>query len=125
MAQKDTASIAVAAAQPAAESWLLLVDQRRYGESWDSAAVLFRGAVSKVGWEKAVLQARGPFEPFGARKLLSATFATTLPNAPPGRYVVLRYGTRVTGNRRVVETVTPMKDADGTWRVSGYFIGQQ
>lgn len=104
---------------------VLLVDQRRYEESWDSAAVFFRSAVSKVDWEKAVLQARGPFEPFGARKLLSATFATTLPNAPAGQYVVLRYGTQVAGNRAVVETVTPMKEADGTWRVSGYFIRQQ
>lgn len=120
--QRDTASVAVAAAQTAAESWLRLVDHLRYGDAWDSTAAAFRGAVSKTDWEKAAVQARGPFEPFGARKLLSASFTTRLPNAPPGQYVVLQFETQVTGGRAVVETVTPTKEADGTWRVSGYFV---
>lgn len=120
--QQDSASAAVAAAQTAAESWLRLVDHQRYGDSWDSTAAAFRGAVSRTDWEKLVVQARGSFEPFGTRKLLSASFTTRLPNAPPGQYVVLQFETQVAGERAVVETVTPMKDADGTWRVSGYFV---
>jgi hypothetical protein len=121
----DTASAAVAAAQAAAGPWLTLVDQQRYGESWDSAASPFRSAVSKAQWEQAVQQARGPFEPFGARKLRSASYTTTLPNAPPGHYVVLQYETQAAGKGAVIETVTPMKEFDGTWRVSGYYVRPQ
>jgi hypothetical protein len=120
--EEATADTAVATAQIAARSWLTLVDQVRHGESWDSAATIFRNAVTKPVWENAVLQARGPFEPFGARKLLSATFLRQLPNAPPGEYVVLVYETRIGGNRTVVETVTPMREPGGRWRVSGYYV---
>ena len=56
------------------------------------------------------------------RTLLGASFQTTLPNAPPGQYVVLRYETKGGGAKAVVEMVTPMKDEDGRWRVAGYYI---
>jgi hypothetical protein len=35
---------------------------------------------------------------------------------------VLQYTTRFADRANAVETVTPMLDADGTWRVSGYFL---
>jgi hypothetical protein len=112
-------------AQRSAEEWLRLVDQGEYEASWDSASVSFRGAVTKQQWRDAVAQARGPLEPFGARRLTSRQYATSLPNAPPGQYVVLQYETVVGGGQRVVETVVPMRDADGRWRVSGYFVRPQ
>ena len=106
----------------AARSWLSLVDRGTSGESWDSASAFFRSAVTKPDWEEAVHRARGPFHPFGTRKLLSASFQTKPPNAPPGEYVVLQDQTEAAGEKVVVETVTPMKDKDGSWRVSGYYI---
>ena len=120
--QSDGADAAVAEAQSAADAWLGLVDRMRYDESWDSAAAPFRQAVARADWGEAVLQARHRLEPIVARKLLRGTFRTTLPDAPAGEYVVLQYeaqGARGTG---VVETVTPMRGADGRWRVAGYFI---
>jgi hypothetical protein len=113
------------AAQRSAEAWLGLVDRGQYGASWDSAAATFRQAVMGPQWREAVLTARGPFEPFGARRLLSRQYTTSLPNAPPGEYVVLQYETEVRGGRRVVETVVPTRDPDGRWRVSGYFVRPQ
>jgi Protein of unknown function (DUF4019) len=121
-AQSDSTKPAVTAAQLAAASWLGLVDKGRYGESWDSAATFFRQAVARSSWEAAVASARRPFEPFGERQQVQASFQTRLPNAPPGQYVVLQYRTKTGGGRTVVETVTPMKDSDGNWRVSGYYI---
>ena len=118
----DTAGPAVAAAQGTARAWLHLVDGGRYGESWDSAATLVRHAVTRSGWDDAVRKARGPFEPLGGRALLSASFQTRLPNAPPGQYVVLQYETKGGGGKTVIEMVTPMKDEDGRWRVAGYYI---
>ena len=123
--QQDSASAAVAAAQTAAATWLRIVDSLKHGESWDSAAAPLKDAMSKADWEEAVTRVRGPLEPFGTRKLLSAMFTTTLPNAPPGNYVVLRYQTPVAGNRTVTETVTPMQESDGTWRVAGYYVRQR
>ncbi len=118
----EPAGAAVTAAQAAARSWLNLVDRARYAESWDSAASVFRNALTKPAWEAAVRQARAPLPPLGARKLRGASFQTRLPNAPPGEYVVLQYQTTAEAGSMVVETVTPMKDTDGTWRVSGYYV---
>jgi hypothetical protein len=112
-----------AAAQRAAESWLALVDSARYGESWTQAAAAFRTAVSQGGWDSTMTRVRGPLGAARTRQLLGAQYSTSLPNAPPGEYVLLQFRTVFAGRETpAVETVVPMKDPDGTWRVSGYFI---
>jgi hypothetical protein len=68
-----------------------------------------------------VVNARAPFGPIRQRTLLSAAYRTELPGVAPGEYVVMQYETEVSGERKVVETVTPMREHDG-WRVSGYYI---
>ncbi len=121
-AQSPDAAAAVSAAQPVATAWLALLDARDYDGSWDQAALAFRTAVERPAWGVMVRQVRGPIDPLGPRKLVSATFASTLPNAPKGSYVVIQYETKAGNGRTVVETVTPMRDPDGKWRVSGYYI---
>jgi hypothetical protein len=68
------------------------------------------------------MKARAPFDPIRGRTLLSAAYRTELPGVPPGEYVVMQYETEVAGDRTIVETVTPMRESDGRWRVSGYYI---
>ncbi len=53
----DTAG-AVRSATAAADGWLRIVDQKQYGASWDSAATLFKGAVTREQWSQAAAQAR-------------------------------------------------------------------
>ena len=43
-----------------AKSWLILVDQGKYGESWDAAAALFQGAMGRGKWEEALTSVRTP-----------------------------------------------------------------
>jgi hypothetical protein len=117
-----TGDSAIAAAQVSADAWLGLVDGSQYEASWDSSAAVFRAAVTQAEWQASLLQARAPFGPVRGRKLLGATYRTSLPGAPPGEYVVLQYEAEVSGGRKVVETVTPMREQDGRWRVSGYYI---
>jgi len=109
------------AGQGAAEKWLALVDAGKYGESWDAAASAFRKALTRAQWEEAVAKARGPFGKFETRKLLGAKLVHELPGVPPGDYVVIQYEAKFAA-RTATETITPMKDQDGTWRVSGYYI---
>jgi hypothetical protein len=113
---------AIAAATQAALIWLAIVDGGQLGQSWDAAAPALQGALTREAWSRAVGQARGALEPFGQRMLLAAQYAATLPNAPPGPYVVLQYRTKVSQGREVVETVVPMLQPDGSWRVSGYYV---
>jgi hypothetical protein len=110
------------AAQRAADQWLQLVDSGQYGLSWDGAAALFKGAIGRDQWIAAVTGARRPLGPLKERKLQSATATRTLPGAPDGDYVVLQYETSFENKPRAVETVTPMREADGQWKVSGYYV---
>lgn len=48
-------------------------------------------------------------------------FATSLPGAPDGDYVVLQFATKFENNTKAIETVTPMLN-EGHWRVSGYYV---
>jgi hypothetical protein len=110
------------AAQQSAQTWLALVDAGKYGQSWSEAAQLFKQAVTQAQWEGAAKGAREPLGRLQARKLQSSEYRRTLPGAPDGEYVVIQYATSFENKKSAIETITPMKDKDGVWRVSGYFI---
>lgn len=109
-------------ATAAALTWLALVDGADYAHSWSSAAKLFRGSIEQPKWVDAVSRTREVFGALKSRKLRSATAAHSLPGAPDGDYYVLRFRSSFEKKAEATETVTPMKDADGHWRVSGYHI---
>ncbi len=106
----------------ASAAWLEIVDAQRYGDSWQQACAYFRGLVPKERWEKQLAGVRGPLGPVLSRELTSAEYARKLPGAPDGEYVVIQYRTKFQNKIDAVETVTPMRDPDGVFRVSGYYI---
>lgn len=109
-------------AQAAAESWLALVDARDYDASWDAAAKIFKDAVTKDQWKQASGAVRGPLGKLVSRKVKSREFKEQVPGAPDGKYVIVQYDSVFENKASAVETVVPMVDPDGKWRVSGYFI---
>ena len=115
-------SDAVPKAQVSAKAWLALTDSGKYAESWNGASSLFKTAITRPDWEKAIRAARAPLGALKSRTLKTATFARTLPGAPDGEYVVIQYETVFEHKASAVETITPMLDKDGAWRVSGYYI---
>jgi hypothetical protein len=110
------------AAKQAAQSWLALVDRGDYGPSWQEAASFFQSKISKADWEKALQQVRAPLGAASSRTLLGAEYLSDLPNAPKGEYVIIQYKAELASGGSFIETITPMLDKDGKWRVSGYFI---
>ena len=65
---------------------------------------------------------RKPLGELLSRKVKSKQLVEKLPGAPDGKYVVIQYDATFQNKASAVETVTPMLDPDGQWRVSGYFI---
>jgi hypothetical protein len=106
----------------AAENWLALIDKGEYAESWKEAAEYFKTAVSQDQWVNSLQAVRKPLGKLNSRTVKSKTYKTSLPGAPDGEYVVLQFTTSFENKKSALETVTPMKDKDGRWRVSGYFI---
>jgi hypothetical protein len=109
-------------AQQSSDTWLALTDSGKYADSWQEASQPFKAAVTKEQWQGALHGVRDPLGKVLSRKLKSATYTKTLPGAPDGEYVVIQYETSFENKQSAVETVTPMLDKDGKWRVSGYFI---
>ena len=111
------------AAEAAARSWLALVDAGKYGESWEAAASAFRGSVTRAKWEESLEEVRTHFGKVVSRALKSAKYTKEEGhNGPAGEYVMLQFDTSFEKRPSSIETVTPMKEKDGSWKVAGYFI---
>jgi hypothetical protein len=106
----------------AAKAWLALVDSGDYEKSWNTAAEYFQNAVAQQQWQQSLTAARKPLGKVVSRQLKAKQYTTSLPDAPDGQYVVIQYETSFENKKSAVETITPMVNADGNWRVAGYYI---
>ncbi|MHB8809695.1 MAG: DUF4019 domain-containing protein [Desulfobulbaceae bacterium] len=110
------------AAIKAAENFLLLLDTGQYGQSWDTTASLFKKQMPKETWVQEVGGLLSSIGMVKNRNIASAEYKTSLPGAPDGEYVVIHYRSSYAKKQEAVETVTPMLDEDGQWRVAGYYL---
>jgi hypothetical protein len=106
----------------AAQTWLAGIDAGNYAQSWKTSAMFFQKAITENKWSAALAASRKPLGEMKSRKLLDAKSAKSLPGAPDGEYVVMQFETSFTAKEKAVETVTFMKESDGTWKAVGYFI---
>lgn len=118
LAEQEKKEVAI----QAAKDWLSLVDEERYGESWETASSFFKNAVQKEQWITSMNGFRKPLGKLIERKIKNSQYLTTLPGAPDGKYVVIQFETSFENKKSSIETITPMLDKDGKWRTSGYYI---
>ncbi|MCP5112289.1 MAG: DUF4019 domain-containing protein [bacterium] len=111
----------VKAAREVAEAWLEVVDRGDYDQSWEEAAALFKQQVSITQWKEAMVKYRAPLGRGKIRELTGMQYLTALPTGEKGDFVVMQFATEFE-HAEGVETITPMLDKDGKWRVSGYYI---
>ena len=109
-------------AQTAAHAWLKQVDQGNYAKSWQKSAEPLKKATTAKQLQTAIGEARAPLGKLISRQPISAQYTRTLPDVATGEYVVVQYETRFTNRAAVIETITPMRESDGVWRVSGYYL---
>lgn len=105
-----------------AQKWLTIVDKGEYAESWNEAAEYFKTAVPEGKWVQMVQAVRYPLGKIISRKIKSTTYTASLPGCPDGQYVVIQIDSSFEHKKTAIETVTPMLDKDGNWRVAGYCI---
>jgi hypothetical protein len=109
------------AATEAAQSWLALIDNGSYAESWEQSAAPFKNSMTAEKWTKMLKPIRGRAGTVKSRTLASREYMTSLPNAPKGEYVIIQFKTDFAEKKGAIETVTPMLE-NGQWKVSGYYI---
>jgi hypothetical protein len=81
-AQEAQDTSAVRLATSAASTWLALVDQGKYEQSWDAAAPAFQAAITKLAWIQALTQALGRSSPSGPGRFLAPSMPPPSPTPP-------------------------------------------
>ena len=106
----------------AAAQWLPLVDAADAEASWNITAGGFRRAITLAQWSHVLSTTRWPLGAVKSRQEVEARSVTSLPGAPDGQYVLIRYQLVFEHKADATEALTIVLDADGTWRITGYFI---
>lgn len=120
--KQETNTEAEKAALEVAGAWLELLDSGKYSQSWEEAAEYVKALVNRENWQKTFQGARQPLGKLVSRELKSTRYTTSAPGAPDGQYVIIQYETSFENKASAIETITPMLDKDGKWKVSGYYI---
>lgn len=102
--------------------WLELIDEGEYKRSWDEAADYFKEIVEVDQWVGALETARAPHGDVISREIKSIDYTTSLPNAPDAEYFFIQFESSFDEKEQGFETLTPMLQENGEWRVSGYYI---
>jgi len=110
------------AALKVARAWLDLADQGKFARCYAQCASMARAMVTRDNYVKTMQAARPPLGRVLSRQVESTTFSRSLPGAPDGEYVVVKFATRFEKKESAVETLPVTKDKDGAWKVAGYFI---
>jgi len=118
---KGTVDDAKRASEVAAQSFLQLVDEGRFSETWDSAATLMKQQITRERWRLLLEAARSGTGKKEWRSHEGSHFTEILPNTPEGAYVVVDYRSGFLKKPQVRERVTIVFE-EGAWRVCGYWM---
>jgi hypothetical protein len=116
---EDTPESAV---EQAARNWLGLVDAGDYAQSWVMSADYFQSSIEGWQWVARVSEVRRSVGALKRRTVSSVTFGHSAADGPDGEHSVIQFATRFRNKPAATETLALMKDPDGRWRVSGYYI---
>ena len=111
----------IQAAQRVAQAWMGLMDRGKYDDSWKQFAPVVQQQITKKQWKQQVKSTRQPYGALQSRMPRAANYATTLPGAPDGKYVVLEFDTTFANKQAVRETCV-LAQTNGVWKVAGYFL---
>jgi hypothetical protein len=105
----------------ATSSWLQLVDQKQFGQSWDNASSFFRESVTRAQWEASMRTVRQPLGDPLERKLSNVHEMPQMPGAADGEYLTIRFESSFRMRPRVIERVALARQTEN-WEVLGYFV---
>jgi hypothetical protein len=109
------------AVQGAARSWLEYVDRGDAQGAWNAAGKKFQQAVTPALWADQLQKAQAQLGKLQQRTVGPARFQKSIPGMPAGDYAQLLFRTIFANKPDASESVTLEREADGQWRVIGYF----
>jgi hypothetical protein len=118
LSPKQVADLRDSAAE--AQKWLKLIDQGKYGESWDTGSNIFRFTIKRDEWIKSLEKIHQPYGQLISRQLVQQSPAENPKGLPAGDYMVLVYKSSYSNHPSVNELVTMVLSTDGKWKVLTY-----
>jgi hypothetical protein len=109
------------AAQAAAESWLLLIDQAKYAEAWDVSAKPFRDSVPRDQFTQGVAAQRAKLGALVSRKLKLREKRPAAADGSSGDYVAIEHTAEFAKVKNAIESVAVVAEGKG-WRIAGYQV---
>ncbi len=111
-----------ATALESVKSWLKLMDEEKYSESWDHASPLFKKEGPREEWVGNIKSIRDALGKMVKRTKESEMPLTNPSNAPPGKYVRFTFKTSFSKNDAILEIVVVYLEDSGDWKGIGYFF---
>lgn len=105
-------------ARAAAASWLALIDDGDFDDSWEAAASAFQARVPQEAWEDEGSRLRDSIQTGANRTVTMVKYRDSLRQAGDGPFVILKYRSSV-GEAVIQETVVTTRD-NTSWKVAGY-----
>ena len=102
-----------------AQSWLKLVDNGQYADSWHDMADIFKQEVTQDQWVQDLKRVRAPLGKLSERGRPSVTRSS---DPAVGEYIVFQFESIFENNKAAREAVSVIKGDDGNWDVLGYSI---
>ena len=106
--------------QSAAETFLALIDQGKYEESWAEASALLKDNVDAAQWAAHAGGYRQALGSLDHRLLDSIEFQDSLEDMPAGEYAFVVFDSTLADGSSAAEMVGLVLDDDAVWRVIGY-----
>lgn len=114
-------SAATEKATKAVESWLTLVDENAFDESWEAASSLLQERIDHDAWAEKAGRLRDSIQTLATRTLTQTQYRDSLRRASRGGpFVLLKYRSTFEAGR-VEELVLAVRQ-DTTWKVAGYQV---
>jgi hypothetical protein len=115
---QDPRTIAV---QTAARAWLAHVDRGDAKSAWNAAGKKFQAAMPAETWTAQLKKAQDKLGRATQRTVGPARFQSSFPGLPNGDYAEILFRTVFAKKADAGEKLTLEREADGQWRVVGYF----
>jgi uncharacterized protein DUF4019 len=107
--------------QTAARNWLVYVDRGDAQAAWNAAGKKFQNASTPERWADDLKKAQAMLGKVQQRTVGPARFQKRIPGMPDGDYAQIVFRTIFASKPDGSEQVSLEREADGQWRVIGYF----
>jgi hypothetical protein len=109
------------AVQGAARAWLQYIDRGDAPGAWNAAGKKFQSALSQELWAQELKNAQTRLGKMQQRTVGPARFQRNVAGMPEGEYAQILFRTIFANKPDGSESLTLEREADGQWRVIGYF----